>query len=113
MTGCHSAFDAHVKIESTENGIVKVRDEKGEKGELRRISQLPSLPPLLNPVTMTQEQLGKLATHKPQPEYPMQARERCWVLRTICNDSDGHREGRSDRAKHRLGDSGFGGNKRL
>lgn len=67
-------FDAHVKIELIENGIVKVRDEKGEKGELRRISKLPSLPPLLNPVTMTQEQLGKLATYKPQPEYPMQAR---------------------------------------
>jgi TonB family protein len=67
-------FDAHVKIESVENGIVKIRDEKGEKGELHRISQLPSLPPLLNPATMPQEQLGKLATHKPQPEYPMQAR---------------------------------------
>jgi len=25
---------------------------------------------------MTQEQLGKLATYKPQPEYPMQARAR-------------------------------------
>ena len=69
-------FDAHVKIESIENGIVKVRDEKGEKGELRRISQLPRLPPLFKPITMTQEQLGKLATYKPQPQYPVQARER-------------------------------------
>jgi len=67
-------FNAHDKIESIENGIVKVRDEKGEKGELRRISQLPSLPPLLKPITLTQEQLGKFATHKPQPEYPVQAR---------------------------------------
>ena len=67
-------FNAHDKIESIENGIVKVRDEKGEKGELRRISQLPSLPPLLKPITLTQEQLGKFATHKLQPEYPTQAR---------------------------------------
>ena len=69
-------FNAHVKIESIENGIVKVRDEKGEKGELRRMAQLPSLPPLLKPVTMTQEQLGKFATHKPRPDYPVQARAR-------------------------------------
>jgi TonB family protein len=69
-------FNAHAKIESIENGIVKVRDDKGEKGELRRISQLPTLPPLLKPVTMTQDQLGKFATHKPRPEYPMQARAR-------------------------------------
>ncbi len=69
-------FNAHAKIESIENGIVKVRDEKGEKGELRRISQSPSLPPLLKPVTLTQEQLGKLATYRPQPQYPVQARVR-------------------------------------
>ena len=69
-------FNAHVKIESIENGIVKVRDENGEKEELRRLNQLPSLPPLLNSVTMTQEQLGKFATHKPHPEYPVQARAR-------------------------------------
>jgi TonB family protein len=69
-------FNAHAKIESIENGIVKVRDDNGEKGELRRIGQLPSLPPLLNPVTMTQEELGKFATYKPRLEYPVQARVR-------------------------------------
>ena len=69
-------FNAHAKIESIENGIVKVRDEKGEKGELRGISRFPSLPPLLHPVTMTQEQLGKFATYKPRPEYPAAARAR-------------------------------------
>jgi TonB family protein len=63
-------FNTHAKIESIENGVVKERDEKGEQGELRRIGQLPSLPPLLKPP----EELGKLATYRPQPEYPVQAR---------------------------------------
>jgi TonB family protein len=67
-------FNLHAQIESIENGIVKLRDEKGEKGELHRIGQLPSLPPLFMPTIFTPEQVQKLAIYKPQPEYPLRAR---------------------------------------
>jgi hypothetical protein len=67
-------FNLHAQIESIENGMVKVRDEKGEEGELRRIGQLPSLPPLLMPTIFTPKQVQRLAIYKPQSEYPLQAR---------------------------------------
>jgi TonB family protein len=72
--GVRMRFDLRVQIESIDDGVVRLRDEKGEKGELRRISHLPSLPPLVSPRVLTQEQALKLATYKPQPEYPIQAR---------------------------------------
>ena len=67
-------FNLRGQIESTEKGLVKIRDEKGEQGELRRIGQLPSLPPFLMPTIVTPDQVQKLAIYKPQPEYPVQAR---------------------------------------
>jgi len=67
-------FKLRAQIESTENGIVKLRDEKGEEGELHRIAQLPSLPPLLTPTIFTPEQVQQLTIYKPQPEYPSLAR---------------------------------------
>jgi TonB family protein len=67
-------FKLRAQIESTENGIVKLHDEKGEGGELHRIAQLPSLPPLLTPTIFTPEQVQKLTIYKPQPGYPSLAR---------------------------------------
>jgi TonB family protein len=65
-------FNLRAQIESIENRMVKLHDEKGEEGELRRIAQLPSLPPVLTEVKAT-------ATYAPVPEYPLAARERGWT----------------------------------
>ena len=68
-------FNAHAKIESIENGIVKYMTRKAK----RRTAQgqpIPSLPPLLQPVTMTEKQLGKFPIYKPRPEYPVAAHAR-------------------------------------
>jgi hypothetical protein len=40
-------LDLRDQIESIEDGTLKLRDDKGDKEEMRSISHLPSLPPLL------------------------------------------------------------------
>jgi TonB family protein len=74
---------ARVRIESIENGTAKFRDEKGGMDEIRRIDQLPSLPPLVT----SKKWASKLATADikaatvatPQPNYPLAARRQHWT----------------------------------
>jgi hypothetical protein len=51
------SFKIRVQIESIENGTAKIRDEKGGSDEMRRVSQLPSLPPLVTSKTWVPESL--------------------------------------------------------
>jgi TonB family protein len=79
-------FKVRAQIESIENGTVKLRYEDGHKDEMRRISHLPSLPPLLTsetwvPKLSAAESAAQSAEFKkamisaPQPEYPISARQ--------------------------------------
>jgi TonB family protein len=79
-------FKVRVQIESIENGTVKLRYEDGHKDEMRRISHLPSLTPLLTsetwvPKLSAAESAAQSAEFKkamisaPQPEYPISARQ--------------------------------------
>jgi TonB family protein len=70
--GVRAHLDLHDQIESIEDGTVKLRDEKGDKEEMRRINQLPSLPPLLT-------YAKPAAIYAPPPEYPLAARQRRWT----------------------------------
>lgn len=73
-------FNIGVQIESIENGRVKLRYENGDKEELRRISHLPSLPPLLASAATWVPELSaaearEATVSSPQPDYPLVARQ--------------------------------------
>jgi TonB family protein len=76
-------FTARVQIESIENGTAKFRYENGDIDEIRRIRQLPSLPPLVT----SKMWVSKLAAadakaaiiSSPQPNYPLDARRKHWT----------------------------------
>lgn len=70
--GVRARLDLRDQIESIEDGTVKLRDEKGDREEIRRINQLPGLPPLLAVAKPA-------AIYAPPPEYPLAARERRWT----------------------------------
>jgi TonB family protein len=80
----NTPFKVRCQIESIGNEIVKLRNEDGSRDELRRISQLPSLPPLLqSPATWVPEmsaaeraEIKKAVVSSPQPVYPTIARQR-------------------------------------
>jgi TonB family protein len=72
--GIRTYLHLYDQIESVEDGKAKLRDEKGNREEMRRIDHLPSLPPLL-----TSEQTLKakaLAIYAPAPNYPKDAEGR-------------------------------------
>jgi len=77
-------FKVRSQIESIGNGTVKFRYEDSSKEEMRRIGQLPSLPPLLeSAATWVPElsaaeraELKKVTLSSPQPVYPPIARQR-------------------------------------
>jgi TonB family protein len=78
-----SPLTARVQIESIENGTAKFRKDNGGIDEMRRIDQLPSLPPLLT----SKKWVSKLAAAEikaatvssPQPVYPLAARKQHWT----------------------------------
>lgn len=78
-----SPFTAHVQIESIENGTAKFRRDNGRIDEMRRIDQLPSLPPLVtskkwvSKLAAADIKAAKVAT--PQPDYPLAARKQHWT----------------------------------
>jgi TonB family protein len=51
---------------------MKLVDKKGGKEAIRRINQLPSLPPLLTDAKPA-------SIYAPSPEYPLAARQRRWT----------------------------------
>jgi TonB family protein len=77
-------FNVRSQVESIGNKIVKLRNEDGSRDELRRIDQLPSLPPLLESAdtwepeysAADRPELKKATISSPQPVYPTIAREK-------------------------------------
>src|SRR5436190_11503856 len=77
-------FKARSQIESIRNGIVKFRYDDSSKDEMRRIGQLPSLPPLLESAATWEPELSaaeraelrKAIVSSPQPVYPTIARQK-------------------------------------
>ena len=70
--GVRARLDLRDKIESIGDGTMKLVDKKGGKEAIRRINQLPSLPPLLT-------YAKPAAIYAPRPEYPLAARQRRWT----------------------------------
>jgi TonB family protein len=72
------------KIESIENGTLKVRYDDGHRDEMRKIGNLPSLPPLLESAATWTPELSaadraedqKAIASNPQPVYPTIARQK-------------------------------------
>ena len=77
-------FKVRSHIESIGNGTVKFRYDDSSKDEMRRIGQLPSLPPLLESAATWEPELSaaeraelkKAALSTPQPVYPPIARQK-------------------------------------
>jgi TonB family protein len=74
-------FELRDKIESIEDGVVKLRAKTGEKSEIHRINRLPALPPLLTASKtwspqISAEEIRQIAVSTPQPDYPSSARQR-------------------------------------
>jgi TonB family protein len=77
----HAPLKIRVKIESIENGMVKLRTEKGGRDEMHRVAQLPSLPPVITSKMWAEPELPaadikKIAISAPQPDYPIDARRK-------------------------------------
>jgi len=77
----HAPLKVRVKIESIENGTVKLRPEKGDWDEMHRVAQLPSFPPLITSKMWAVPELPaadikKVAISAPQPDYPIDARRK-------------------------------------
>ena len=76
----HAPLKVRVQIESIENGTVKLRAEKRGRDEMRRVAQLPSLPPLITSKMwaavpeLPAAEFKKVAISTPQPDYPIDAR---------------------------------------
>lgn len=72
-------FNVRVQIESIESGTAKLRDEKGGREEMRRISHLPSLPPLVTSgkwvPNLSAAEAKEITLSRPQPDYPRAARQ--------------------------------------
>ena len=71
------AFHLRDQIESIDDRVAKLRDEKGDKGKMRKISRLPSLPPLLaSPWVpdLSAAEARRITVSTPQPDYPYDAR---------------------------------------
>jgi TonB family protein len=65
-------INVRAQIESTENGKVELRYQKGDQDEMHRVNHLPALPPLLTDTK-------PVAIYAPPPEYPLTARNRRWT----------------------------------
>src|SRR5262245_4773960 len=77
-------FKVRSQIESIGNRTVKLRNRDGDSDEMRRIDQLPSLPPLLESAATWEPELTaaeraevkKATISSPQPVYPTIARQK-------------------------------------
>ena len=71
-------FYGRDQIESIDNRIARLRDEKGNTSAMRMVSHLPThLPPLLTPASVPElsaAEVKKIAVSTPQPDYPIDAR---------------------------------------
>src|SRR5437899_1002021 len=78
-----SPFTSRAQIELIENGTAKLRYENGDTDELRRITHLPSLPPLVTSKTWVSKLAAadaKAATlTSSKPVYPLAARKQHWT----------------------------------